>query len=544
VPLEGEFEFVSSFALGPATQRQGRPVLPDFSALLATGAGEAAGIALKEFAGQVRALFATFGFDLVLLEVALLQDRRVSGDRDFFMSHFFSYEAFLSQPVPILALWQELVAHLLNPAEAQAGKPQQDIVPNVATYDYVYCSAPVLVHDNHLASPAQTRGLDPRLADTRPIFTQSQRYLFEPLTKKPVAPDVQADIRYIAAHFATLLTRHSPLPSEFWEADLVVIPFFRLIDYSKARVNDLWKGFGGRPGGCLICVVGRIPTAQGQGRESAIKEPSIRLSWVLQKAALLEGVSRVEHDGFRATLLRQIGHSIQLPMTTAAKALKETQEHADRLGTSQESLAALQKLLRTASGFFDIALAAVLAIDLFLHLGPDVPAPERESYIQRHISGRARPIEILARLREEDFLRQQSVSLLIRERPEGNRTLISGSAEIWQLALSLLIKNAAEASPEGGAISAVLEEQLGLDRARLSLSNACVTPPSADFLERMNGALRGNVHHLEPDPRKPRSNGLGIAAVGKILAALGISEARYECQGNEVVLVIDDIPTM
>lgn len=486
--------------------------LPDYRLLSLLG-GEQTWRPLKDELSsiflQLRRIFLEQGFNPLLLELAVIRDRRESTHTgDSFASHFACFVE-TQEGQSTLKAWKNMVS-LLVEESAGEGSRRLDLVPNPRTYEYVFHATP-LTCPFHFA-PSEELERIPFLDSTPYELPNTIGSTGYPLS----LPD---NMRRISDLFQKCAQEEFALGATSTSACwLFVVPFFRVIEYAEASVNALWSNFGGRPGGCLIGLL------QGRGGSpESLELALIRLSWLLHKGAFVESEAHANEHRYRRDLLRTLGHAVANPMVSAENQLYMLLGAiTSRLGGDE--LKELAELTRTR---FRAAVAATRCIEYLIHLGPGGDPDAREGIIKTLQAGGVRLDELLSSFAAEDFLSKNEVTLDRQHLASLADVRLSGAPEAWWLILYLLLKNASEASPRGAAVRLEFSYDSLFERAGLRVANLLAGPISGARFNDMNSALSGTITHLSPNRDKSVSSGLGIATVGQVLRALRLRDFKY-----------------
>lgn len=511
--------------------------------------------------GLFHRILASEGFVPLLIEVAAIQDRRAkrsSADgsqiADFFVSHYASYlDAAVRGPVRLLNAWHESIAAVVRgELNDPHGNPLADVVPNIRTYEYLFSSVPFV--DGGFGVEVDSEELD--LVSKNPdTITEIAKYEFLPIVPEQELSDLQSTIRTMAGDMVERLGGDDSIMRFLRGARLVIVPFFRLIDYAVPEELQPLLALTGdrRPGGCVFAVV--VPGDSPEHRDPQqclrlLRRASVRISWLLKWLAFSEAESEKMYDRrellFQETLLRKIAHAIWNPLRPVRTEFPKMRRDLESVIASSELPADEQMgLTKRLDGLIRQsrqAYAAASCITIFVRLSPSRSEAERREFVRSELK---RDWVSLSKL-FDDF--QQSplfsghVGLRVTIEPRKETLFVEGTEEAWWLVFHLLLKNAVEASVPGSVVTVALSYDLDIERASVAISN----PRPDDFDEQtrsdMNLVLRGSRRFLQPNERKTDSMGVGLATVGQILEAWDLSMREFAATDSEVAFTLEDIP--
>jgi hypothetical protein len=550
------------------------------------------------FVAPFRRIFLVEHFTPLLIEIAAIEDDRqraatpeaskIGEERaSNFVSNIVSYlDPLLRDSAkvtgnPLLEAWHTAINDMNSSTSQNGDRIMCDFVPHPSTYKHIYLVWPltdILPSERDLPKSSGgvlTAGL--RAGELKGI-PEALRHPFAPISSELSLPPIEE----VATRFITDLTFHlskrtseSVLRQEveclLRQAILVVVPFFRQIDYAaKKRVST--PSLGGNPGGCVFALLVRsspaekdndddelrtLPCPMG-GREAPSAEKDndndarylrravVKVSWLLQQAALAEGDNKaeIERKLFVAhrMLLREIAHAVVGPFNNGLIELAKLEKacgNLDNFHVHAEQMRKTRASLRQAH-------LAVKSIDYLMGLDPEVCQPGLIAKTHKNIqTGNTNLYEVLCDIGSNYLRRDSSGNSRLEVAPldaQFRNCTVEGSEDAWSVVLQLILKNADEASPDSPEFK--VRAELNYDARRwtvtLLICNRLGHSLSNERLHQMNLALGREVRQLDPSKVKATSQGLGLVTVGRILQALDAT-ASFSRDADFITLSIGPV---
>lgn len=514
--------------------------------------------------GPFQRILISEGFVPLLIEVAAIQDRRAKrtgvgegSSVNFFVSHYASYlDATIRGSASLLTAWHDTVAAVVRgELNDTHGNPLADVVPNIRTYEFLFGSVPFVDggFDVQVAKEdidrITTKPMDP---DTP---TEIAKYEFAPIVPDQQLSDLNTTISTMAKDMVRRLDSDPSIMAFLRGARLVIVPFFRLIDYAVPEELQPLLALTGdrRPGGCVFAVV--VPRNDAAHRDPKeclrlLRRASVRISWLLKWLAFSEAESKLVYDRrelvFQEALLRKIAHAIWNPLRPVRTEFPAMRREIDRLVASSEladeEKAALTTRLDTLIRQSRQAYAAASCITIFVRQNPTRSMAERREFVRSELKTDWVSLsKLFDEFRHAPMFAGQ-VSLEVKVEPELDTMYVEGTEEAWWLVFHLLLKNAYEASDPGSTVTVSLVYDMDIERASVVIKN----DRPVDFDERtraeMNYVLKGSRRFMLPNEHKADSMGVGLATVGQILSAWNLLMRKFTATESEVVFTLQDIP--
>jgi hypothetical protein len=507
----------------------------------------------------------------LIMEVAAIQDARKVATNSTnqtarvlqeFTSLIGTYLRSEKENLSLFNAWDSTIKRVIQqPDKGNIDIPLTPIVPNPLTYENVYFVFPLgdiartskelspgfstwknwpeeesLDQERHeelasqgllgsLLGPSQCSNIE-----TNPQFYTIRRYPFS--LRKPADPTLP--IRNVFRGLFYYLLREeaesdsgrtTALMNLLATSWLLIVPFRRQIDFptidGAAYTPTDW---GGEPGGCCFALVATKDSAivDGATIKDKVVNSAIRISWLLQQAALAEGDS--SHSLEREVtirinnLLKKLPHSTYGPMSSASMYFEQLQGELESYFSSIGKAGAFTMLKAN----FYRAQRSISCLDYLVRLDPAVSSPQQIENISDEIrKGRTNLYASITQI-VKDY--KESEPKINVDLPDSSYAsdLVRGSRPAWDMIVGLLLKNACE---EAGTAKVVLElapSSQQDDCLKFNIHNPTRNHIDPELLKRMEGALNNQITVFPPSG-KSDGLGVGLTTIGKLIAALNLT---------------------
>lgn len=540
--------------------------------------------------GFFRRIFRDEGWIPILIELSIIHDRDTPtlgdnvelngtaiGESDYFTTHLVSYVDGSDDWVlkrdskaadSIKEVWLRVISKLTKGGQDRATSNVVDVVPNVKTYENVFCAVPFSQNgwSGGVSFPGDPGGQTP------PIIPTVLKFAFRPPKDEAQLNDLPKTLNMIVNEFRKELDLDSNdaptvVGQSLNSACLAAVPFFRMIRYdSPMKLKELLKLTGDRnAGGCLLAVLLPSPELTNAAMKlQHIRRACVRISWLLNTMAFSEAYTKQRADDVRLqtmdTILRKASHAIASPLRPIKTELPDIEAMLDDL-ISRTRDPVGDRLLHQFAIFANsmkIAFAAARCIEAFVKLSPERPAKEREVFIQSNLRGDYVDLSVIAtEIREGPLFNNTDDNIALRIAYDGTGPgyRVIGNRDAWLVVLYMLLKNAKEHTAqmentnghsEKGEVTLTLSADPVTVRLTIVIRNKVPKDWSKAALESMNDAIQGAVHSLEFNDAKETSFGVGLSTVCMFLDAWRIPRKQrtfhIDLNTGEVVLTITDIP--